>query len=128
MAVSFDHTIIHSRSKERSATFLAEILGRPAPATVGPFRVVELDNGVSLDFIDAGDDGSVEVQHYAFLIGESDFDEIFGRIRSRGIPHWADPARSQPGEIYRHAGGRGVYFQDPDGHLLEILTRPHGSG
>ena len=84
------------------------------------------DNGVSLDFSET--DGEIATQHYAFLIGEDDFDEIFGRISERGIPHWADPGRARPGSINRNDGGRGVYFADPDGHLMEILTRPYGSG
>jgi catechol 2,3-dioxygenase-like lactoylglutathione lyase family enzyme len=88
--------------------------------------VVELDNGVSLDFMDK--EGSVSPQHYAFLIGEADFDAVLGRIRARGMDHWADPARTKPGEINRNDGGRGVYFEDPDGHLLEAITRPYGSG
>lgn len=127
MAVTFDHTIVHCRSPERSSSFLAEMLGRPAPGRFGAFWVVGLDNGVSLDFLEAGE-GPIPIQHYAFLIGEDDFDEVFGRIRERGLAHWADPYRNQPGEINRRDGGRGVYFEDPDGHLLEVLTRPYGSG
>jgi len=126
MSVQLNHTIVWCRDKQRSATFLTEILGRPAPTRFGPFLVVEVDNGASLDFHEA--DGEIAPQHYAFLIGEDDFDDIFGRIRDRGLEHWADPGRSQPGRINRGDGGRGVYFEDPDGHLLEIITRPYGSG
>jgi catechol 2,3-dioxygenase-like lactoylglutathione lyase family enzyme len=85
--------------------------------------VVELANGVSLDFHD--DDGKIAMQHYAFLISEKEFDAIFARIEKRGLDYWADPGRTEPGEIYRHNGGRGLYFKDPDGHLLEIMTRPY---
>jgi catechol 2,3-dioxygenase-like lactoylglutathione lyase family enzyme len=127
MAVSFNHTIVHSRSKEASSRFMAEILGRPAPAHLGPFCVVELNNGVSLDFMDAGDD-PIAAQHYAFLVGDEDFDEIFARLEERDVPYWADPAQRMPGEINARDKGRGVYFEDPDGHLLEILTRPYGGG
>jgi catechol 2,3-dioxygenase-like lactoylglutathione lyase family enzyme len=129
MAVSirFNHTIVHSRDKKQSATFLADILGLPVPGSFGPFLVVELANGASLDFIDAGD-FDVVPQHYAFLIDEEDFDAIFGRVRARGLDYWADPFKQQPGEINRNEGGRGFYFDDPDGHLLEVLTRPYGSG
>lgn len=127
MSVRFNHTIVHSRDKRAAATFLAEILGLPVPGTFGHFFVVELDNGASLDFIDAGDTDVVQ-QHYAFLIDEEDFDVIFGRIRARGLEYWADPFKKCPGEINHHEGGRGLYFDDPDGHLLEILTRPYGSG
>lgn len=126
MSVELNHTIVWCRDREKSARFLAEILGRPEPTRFGPFHVVEVDNGVSLDFHEA--DGEIAPQHYAFLIGEADFDAVFGRIRARGLSHWADPGQSRPGEINRRDGGRGVYFEDPDGHLLEVLTRPYGSG
>lgn len=127
MSVRFNHTIVHSRSKETSARFLADLLGLPGPKPFGPFLVVDLDNEASLDFIDAGG-MEFDTQHYAFLIDEDDFDRVFGRIRERGLPYWADPFKKKPGEINRHDGGRGVYFDDPDGHLLEVLTRPYGSG
>ncbi len=126
MTVQLNHTIVWCRDKQRSATFLTEILGLPDPRPFGPFLVVELGNGVSLDFHDR--DGEVSPQHYAFLIGEDEFDAIFGRLRERGIDYWADPGRHRPGEINRHDGGRGLYFEDFDSHVLEILTRPYGSG
>ncbi len=126
MSVQLNHTIVWCRDKHVSAKFLADVLGLPAPSRFGPFLVVEAANGVSLDYHDA--DGTIAPQHYAFLIGEGEFDEIFGRIRQRGLQYWADPGRSQPGRINDNDGGRGVYFQDPDGHLLEIITRPDGSG
>ncbi|MGH9229943.1 MAG: VOC family protein [Acidimicrobiales bacterium] len=126
MTVQLNHTIVAARDREASAAFLSEILGLPAPVPYGPFSVVEADNGVSLDFAQAG--GDIAPQHYAFLISEAEFDEIFDRIRARDLPYWADPAGTQPGEINHRDGGRGVYFQDPDGHFLEVLTRPYGSG
>ena len=126
MSVQLDHTIVSARDSKASATFLAVILGLPPPTRFGPFQVVKLDNGVSLDFIDT--DEAFIVEHYAFLISEAEFDEIFGRIRARDLSYWADPGRSRPGEINHRDGGRGVYFEDPNGHLLEILTRPYGSG
>ena len=127
MSIRFNHTIVHSRDKKESATFLADILGLRVPSPFGHFLVVELDNGASLDFIDAGDTGVVQ-QHYTFLIDEDDFDLVFARIHERELDYWADPFKKQPGEINHHDGGRGVYFNDPDGHLLEVLTRPNGSG
>lgn len=127
MSIRFNHTIVHCRAKEESARFLADILGLAEPRPFGPFLVVDLDNEASLDFIDA-DGMEFDAQHYAFLIDEEDFDRVFGRIRERGLDHWADPFKQKPGEINRHDGGRGVYFDDPDGHLLEVLTRPYGSG
>ena len=126
MAVQLNHTIVAARDKRESATFLAEILGLDPPVPFGPFLVVGVDNDVTLDFID--DPGPIHSQHYAFLVSEGEFDEIFGRIRARGLAYWADPFRRQPGEINTHDGGRGVYWEDPNGHNLEIITRPYGSG
>jgi catechol 2,3-dioxygenase-like lactoylglutathione lyase family enzyme len=127
VSIALNHTIVWCRDKHRSAHYLAEMLGRPAPQPYGPFLVVELDNGVSLDFHDLGDEHPPEPQHYAFLVGEDEFDAVYGRIRERGQEHWADPGRSTPG-INRNDGGRGTYFADPDDHLYEIITRPYGSG
>jgi catechol 2,3-dioxygenase-like lactoylglutathione lyase family enzyme len=126
MSVQLNHTIVSCRDQMSSAAFLTEILGLPAATRFGHFLVVATDNGVSLDYSQT--DGEVTGQHYAFLIGEDEFDAIFGRIKERGVQHWADPGRRRPGEINRNDGGRGVYFADPDGHLMEILTRPYGSG
>jgi catechol 2,3-dioxygenase-like lactoylglutathione lyase family enzyme len=126
MSVQLNHTIVRCRDKQRSAVFLADILGLPAPTPFGPFLVVESANGVSLDYHDTS--GEIAPQHYAFLVGEDDFDEIFGRISEQQLQHWADPGQSQQGSINRNDGGRGLYFEDPDGHLLEIITRPYGSG
>ena len=126
MAVQLNHTIVRVDDKVESATFLSQILGVPEPVPFGPFLVVQVDNDVSLDFAD--DHGPAYPQHYAFLVDEERFDEIFGRIRERELTYWADPARRREGEINHNDGGRGVYFQDPGGHYLEILTRPYGSG
>jgi catechol 2,3-dioxygenase-like lactoylglutathione lyase family enzyme len=126
MSVQLNHTIVWCRDKKRSAAFLAEILGRPAPTVFGPFLIVEVDNNVSLDFHEM--DGEIAGQHYAFLVGEDDFDAIFGRIVASGREYWPGPMRSSPGKINRNDGGRGVYFADPDDHTLEIITRPYGSG
>jgi catechol 2,3-dioxygenase-like lactoylglutathione lyase family enzyme len=126
MSVQLNHTIVWCRDKQKSAAFLTAILGLPAATRFGPFLVVELSNGVSLDFHET--DGEIAFQHYAFLLGEDDFDRVFGRIRERSLEHWADPGQHRAGEINRNDGGRGVYFEDPDGHLLEIITRPYGSG
>ena len=126
MAVQLNHTIVNVPDKRVSATFVADILGRPTPTTFGPFLVVELDNGVSLDFAD--DHGPAHPQHYAFLVSETEFDEIFARIKERGLPYWADPGRRRPGEFNTNDGGRGVYWDEPGGHFLEIITRPYGSG
>jgi catechol 2,3-dioxygenase-like lactoylglutathione lyase family enzyme len=125
MAAELNHTIVWCRDKHLSSAFLARMLGLPAPKPFFHFLVVTLDNQVSLDFMEK--EGDVARQHYAFLVGEADFDAAMGRIRAEGLTFWADPARTLPGEINRHFGGRGAYFEDPDGHLLEIITRPYGS-
>lgn len=124
MSVQLNHTIVHARDRRVSARFLVEILGLPSPRAYGPFAVVDVANGVSLDFAD--EPGEIRPQHYAFLVGEDEFDEILGRVVERGLPYWADPYRRRPGEINTHDGGRGVYWPDPDGHVLEIITRPYG--
>jgi catechol 2,3-dioxygenase-like lactoylglutathione lyase family enzyme len=127
MSVELNHTIVHAKNNLESATFFSEVLGLPKPESfLGYFQVVRTANGVSLDFIDS--DSEIEPQHYAFLVSEKEFDEIFGRIQARGLEYWADPVKRHPGQINRHDGGRGVYFPDPSGHFLEIITRPYGSG
>ena len=126
MTIQLNHTIVWCRDKRRSARFLADILGRPPPTRFGPFMVVELDNGVSLDFHDTEEE--IAAQHYAFLIGEPEFDAVFARIAERKLDYFADPGQRRRGEINRNDGGRGMYFEDPDGHLLEVITRPYGSG
>jgi catechol 2,3-dioxygenase-like lactoylglutathione lyase family enzyme len=127
MAVQLNHTIVHAKDHAAAATFMADILGLPPPRAFGPFMVVDTENGVSLDFISAADD-EIIIEHYAFLVSEPEFDAIFGRIKARGLDYWADPRAAHPGEINHHDGGRGVYFRDPSGHYLEIITRPYGSG
>jgi catechol 2,3-dioxygenase-like lactoylglutathione lyase family enzyme len=126
MSVQLNHTIVSCRDQQRSAAFLTGILGLPAATRFGHFLVVEADNDVSLDFSETS--GDVAPQHYAFLVGEPEFDAAFARIREQGLDYWADPRQTRRGEINRRDGGRGLYFQDPDGHLMEILTRPYGSG
>lgn len=126
MAVQLNHTIVASRDKQAAARFVTELFGLADPVPFGPFLAVALDNDVTLDYIDSDD--VIVSQHYAFLISESDFDEIYGKIRERDLPHWADPAQNRPGAINTNDGGRGVYFHDLDGHYLEIITRPYGSG
>jgi catechol 2,3-dioxygenase-like lactoylglutathione lyase family enzyme len=88
--------------------------------------MVTTDNGANIDFMNT--DEKIAPQHYAFLVSESEFDEIFRRVRDRKLAYWADPAQTKADEINHHDGGRGVYFEDPDGHLLEVITRPYGSG
>jgi extradiol dioxygenase family protein len=123
MAVELNHTIVHTHDKRAEARFVAEVLGLPEPGSFGPFAVVELQNGVSLDFMDV--EGEITAQHYAFLISEEEFDAVAGRLRERGIPTWADPGHRRPGHN-TNDGGRGLYFDSPEGHNLEVITRPYG--
>ena len=132
MTIQLNHTIVAARDKDISATFLTEILGLPAPILVGPFAVVTVCD-TSLDYMNVEEyrtsaNGEITSQHYAFLVSEAEFDEIFERIRQRRLPYWADPGRHERDQINTWDGGRGVYFADPNGHLLEIITRPYGSG
>jgi catechol 2,3-dioxygenase-like lactoylglutathione lyase family enzyme len=126
VSVQLNHTIVSCRDQQRSAAFLTGILGMPAATRFGHFLVVEADNGVSLDFAETAEE--ITPQHYAFLVGEEDFDAAFGRIKDQDVQYWADPGQTQAGVINHRDNGRGLYFEDPDGHLLEIITRPYGSG
>ncbi|AJP03537.1 glyoxalase/bleomycin resistance protein/dioxygenase [Streptomyces cyaneogriseus subsp. noncyanogenus] len=126
MTIELNHTIVAAHDKEASARFLAGLLGLEVGPPYGPFLPVEIPNGVTLDFLDT--EGEITPQHYAFLVSEDDFDVIFARVREAGLTYWADPYHHRPGEINHNDGGRGVYFDDPDGHRLELLTRPYGSG
>ena len=125
MAPELNHTIVWCSDQVRSSAFLADMLGLGSPSRFAHFDVVELGNGVSLDF--ASKEGPIAHQHYAFLVDDAAFDRGLARIERDGLAYWADPGREKPGEINRHWGGRGVYFEDPDGHLLELITKPYGS-
>ncbi len=126
MAVKFNHTIVSSRDKRASATFLAEILGLPGPIQWGPFQVVRTDNDANIDFMDVEEE--IIPQHYAFLVGETEFDEASRADTRTRATILGRPRTDKEGEINHHDGGRGVYFEDQNGHLMEIITRPYGSG
>jgi catechol 2,3-dioxygenase-like lactoylglutathione lyase family enzyme len=126
MAARLNHTIVWCRDQQKSARFLTEILGLPPPRRVMHFLVVDLENDVSVDYYEEKDD-PIALQHLAFLVREGEFDGALARIRERTNDIWADPAKREPGRINHHFGGRGVYFDDPDGHLLEIITTPYGT-
>ncbi|SFX57692.1 VOC family protein [Streptomyces atratus] len=125
MSVELNHTIIHSRDNKESAEFLADILGLEIGEEWGPFIPVTTANGVTLDFA-AIPEASITMQHYAFLVSEAEFDTAYARIKDLGVEYFADPHRKHPGEINHNDGGRGVYFLDPVGHAMEIITRPYG--
>jgi catechol 2,3-dioxygenase-like lactoylglutathione lyase family enzyme len=124
MAIKLNHTIIHARDKRVSASFFTDVFGLAPAKPFGPFLDVEVANEVTLAFLET--DEAIQVQHYAFLVTDSEFDQIFARVKERGLTYWADPALRQAGAINHLFGGRGVYFEDPAGNLLEIITQPYG--
>jgi len=127
VAVALNHTIVAAADAEASARWLADLLGLGEPRQLWHFWQVETANGVGLDFASVGDE-EIRGQHFAFLVSEDEFDAIYGRIVERDMEHWPGPRRERQGEINHADGGRGVYFLSNDGHFLEILTRPYGSG
>lgn len=126
MGPQLNHTIAWCADKVKSANFLTHVLGLPEPRRFFHFLVVDLSNGVSIDYYQTSE--PIALQHYAFLVSEEEFDASFARIQALGLEIWADPMRKRPGEINHNDGGRGVYFNDPDGHFLELITKPYGSG
>jgi len=127
MGIELDHTIVPVRDGETSARWFAEVFGLPEPTRFGHFWQLSTANRVDLDFDTYGQGEAVFASlHYAFLVDEAEFDEIFARLQARGVRYWADPGRSEAGRINHRDGGRGVYFASNDGHLLEIITRPYG--
>ncbi|CAB3673899.1 VOC family protein [Paraburkholderia rhynchosiae] len=126
MSVQLNHTIVWCRDKQASTEFLGDILDLPAPIPFGEMLVVQMANDVSLDFYESDD--PIAMQHYAFLISEEEFERAFARIRELRLDYWADPGKRRAGETYSHNGGRGLYFDDPDGHFLELMTRPYNVG
>ncbi|WP_330456808.1 VOC family protein [Streptomyces sp. NBC_00820] len=125
MSVQLNHTIVHARDKRESAEFLGRVLGLEPGDEWGPFIPMATSNGVTLDFATVPAE-SIVSEHYAFLVSDDEFDAAFGRIQQDGITYYADPHMKQAGEINHRYGGRGLYFQDPVGHAMEILTRPYG--
>ncbi|MFB6631118.1 VOC family protein [Streptomyces sp. NPDC056362] len=123
MAVTFNHTIIASKDREASARFFRELLEIPEAPSWGPFRNIQLADGVLLQFAEPPVD--IQMQHYAFLVDDELFDRAYQRLRDGGVEHWADPQMKRPGETNTEHGGRGVYFKDPSGHAIELITRPY---
>jgi catechol 2,3-dioxygenase-like lactoylglutathione lyase family enzyme len=123
MAVELNHTIVPATDKWRSAKFLADILGLEAGPEWSHFVPVRTSNGVTLDFADAAE---FRRAHYAFLVSEQEFDAALSRITVMGVAFYADFNRDGRGQINHLYSGRGFYFDDPDGHLMEIITRPYG--
>jgi catechol 2,3-dioxygenase-like lactoylglutathione lyase family enzyme len=122
MPILLNHTIVPSRDKEGSARFFARIFGLSYDASAGGhFAPVHLNSDLTLDW-DNRD--SFDSHHYAFLVNEQQFDDIFGRLKAEGVRYGSQPSAPANGEINTRRGGRGLYFADPDGHLMEIMTRP----
>lgn len=124
MAVQLNHTIVLARNNEESARFYVEIFGLTIAGRLGPFVAVATDNEVTLDFMSVGD-AEIVPQHYAFLVSDQEWDDIFARVQAQGLPYWADPFHNHPGTTNTDYSGRGVYFEDPNGHNLEIITKSY---
>lgn len=124
MSIELNHTIVHARDASASAAFLAGILGMPVEDRWGPFLPLTLANGITLDYLDSPE--QIQPQHYAFLVSDAEFDAAFARIRAAGLTYYAGPLHDRPNEINHNYGGRGVYFDDPDGHSMEVMTAPYG--
>lgn len=126
MAVEFNHTVAGARDKKASAAWLADLLALPEPTPYGPFLALQLANGVTLDYIEHA--GLITSAHYCFLLSEAEFDDVVGRLRAQGREFYADPMHREAGRWNTDDGGRGLYFDDPNGHNMEVITRPYGSG
>ncbi|MBB1246082.1 VOC family protein [Streptomyces durbertensis] len=123
-SVQLNHTVVYATDRQRSAQFLATVLGLEVGAPFGPFLPLDLGNGVTLDYYELRDE-PVQSQHYAFLVPEARFDAMIARLEAAGVTYYADPSHTEPGRTNNLFGGRGAYFDDPDGHNMEIMTRPY---
>ncbi|MEU9151344.1 VOC family protein [Streptomyces sp. NPDC048417] len=123
-AVQLNHTAVYASDRRGSAEFLATVLGLRVGAPLGPFLPVDLGNGVTLDYYEKRDE-PIQSQHYAFLVPEERFDGMIARLEAAGVTYYADPHHTRPGDVNGLFGGRGAYFEDPDGHNMEIMTRPY---
>ncbi|HEY3068259.1 MAG TPA: VOC family protein [Methylomirabilota bacterium] len=122
MTIRLDHTIVPAKDKQASAEFFAEIMGLTVTPGGGHFAPVQINDSLTFDFADADDVGPA--QHYAFHVSDAEFDAIFARITGRGLPYGSGPFSHTDGRINHRRGGRGFYFEDPNGHLLEVMTVP----
>ncbi|MEU1485629.1 VOC family protein [Streptomyces sp. NPDC005752] len=122
--VQLDHHAVYARDRSLSAEFIAAVLGLEVGPPFGPFLPVDLGNGVTLDYYELRD-APVQSQHYAFLVPDTQFDTMIARLGALDVTYYADPRHTEPGQINRLFGGRGAYFLDPDGHNMEIMTRPY---
>ncbi|ONM47806.1 VOC family protein [Nocardia donostiensis] len=126
MSIQLNHTIVGCRDNRVSAEFWADILGLDIGTPAGPFIPIQTSNGVTFDFANVPPHiTEIQPQHYAFLVSEDEFDAAYAKIQRYRLDHWADPRRHTPG-INHNDGGRGVYFLDPAGHFMELITVPYG--
>ena len=123
MSATFNHTIIAAKDRAASAAFYRDLLEAAEAPSWGFFTNLRLDGGVLLQF--AEPPVEIQMQHYAFLVDDDLFDRAYALLCERGIEHWADPQMRRAGETNTEHGGRGVYFKDPAGHALELITRPY---
>ena len=121
MVIVLDHTIVPAKDKVASAEFFADIFGLTVKPGEGYFAQVQINDSLTFDFADQPEPRS---HHYAFHISEAEFEEIFGRVKAKGLPYGSAPYNHTDGQIYTRRGGRGFYFEDPNGHLLEVMTVP----
>ena len=121
MTVRLDHTIVPAKDKLAAARFFAEIFGLTVKPGPGYFAQVQVNESLTLDFSDEPD--PIESHHYAFHVSDAEFDAIFDRVKARGVGYGSEPDSPDDGRINTRRGGRGFYFEDPDGHLLEVMTR-----
>ena len=121
MAIVLDHTIVPAKDKVASAEFFADIFGLTVKPGEGYFAQVQINDSLTFDFADQPEPRS---HHYAFHISEAEFEEIFGRVKAKGLHYGSAPYNHTDGQIYTRRGGRGFYFEDPNGHLLEVMTVP----
>lgn len=126
MTIRLDHTIVPARDKVKSAEFFADVFGLTVKP--GHFAQVQINDSLTFDFADeqgpAGDPNpnSIQSHHYAFHVSDAEFDAIFDRIKAKKIPYGSGPFSHTDNKINKRRGGRGLYFEDPSGHLLEIMT------
>jgi catechol 2,3-dioxygenase-like lactoylglutathione lyase family enzyme len=122
MAIHLDHTIVPAKDKAAAARFFADIFGLAVKPVQGHFAQVQVNDSLTLDFADEPEPGRSE--HYAFHVSEAEFEAIFGRVKARGLPYGSGPSNRTDGQLYTRRGGRGFYFDDPNGHVLEVMTVP----
>ncbi|MFI9510172.1 VOC family protein [Nocardia sp. NPDC052566] len=127
LSVQFNHTIVGCKDHRVTAEFWSDILGSALGAEWGHFIPLNTGNGVTFDFANVPSFiTEIQPQHYAFLVSEEEFDAAYAKIRRYKLDYWADPRKQGVNEINHNDGGRGIYFEDPNGHYLELITVPYG--